>query len=233
MKNIIYILVICLTFAFISCDEDTQDVSIVTHFVILTMDGDETILLPLGTNYVDPGVTAMEGEEDVTSSLKIIGAVNKDQVGLYDLEYKATNKDGFSSSLFRTVIVYDPNVTTDISGTYTTADGSYRYWVETGAIVNFSGYPIEVTYVVPGIFYMSDYFAGYYDQRAGYGPGYAMKGYFTLNADNSLTILSGDVSSWGNSYQSFENGKFDSTTNSLSWKLGYEGSMYFYNTITK
>ncbi|KAA6321084.1 hypothetical protein EZS27_029222, partial [termite gut metagenome] len=42
-----------------------------------------------------------------------------------------------------TIIVYDPDVITDLAGTYTTAEGSYRYWLSTGVIVPFSGYKIN------------------------------------------------------------------------------------------
>ncbi|KAA6320229.1 hypothetical protein EZS27_029971, partial [termite gut metagenome] len=132
-----------------------------------------------------------------------------------------------------TIIVYDPDVITDLAGTYTTAEGSYRYWLSTGVIVPFSGYKINISYIVPGIFYISDYMGGYYDQRAAYGAAYAMKGYFKLNVDNTLDALSGDIAGWGDSFDSFENGKYDPDSGSLYWELGYGGSMVFYITLNK
>ncbi|MCS2955955.1 DUF5012 domain-containing protein [Bacteroides thetaiotaomicron] len=36
---------------------------------------------------------------------------------------------------------------------------------------------------------MLDFLGGWYDQRAGYGPDYAMVGKFELNDDNTITPL--------------------------------------------
>jgi hypothetical protein len=219
---------------FISCEEETtQDISRVTHYVSLEMKGDQIVLVPVGSSYVDEGVVATEGEDDITSSVITRGSVNTSTIGLYYINYQAQNADGYSSSIERTIIVYDPDVTIDLAGTYTTADGSYRHWLSDGAKVLFSGYKINISYTAPGIFYISDYMGGYYDQRAAYGSAYAMKGYFKLNADNTLDALSGDIAGWGDSFASFENGKYDPASGSLYWELGYAGSMIFYITLNK
>lgn len=233
MKRIIYSLFITLTFVLVSCDESTQDPSIITHFVTFEMLGEETELIPVGTPYVDAGVVAMEGEQDITANVVKKGEVNTNEINLYTITYSAVNKDGFESSINRTVIVYDPAINVNVEGTYTVASGSYRYWLDDGAIVSFAGTTVDIDYVAPGFFYCSDYMGGYYDQRAGYGSGYAMKGYFKLNADNTIDILSGDVAAWGDSYNFMENAKFDPVANSLYWELGYAGSMIFYITLKK
>jgi hypothetical protein len=234
MKKILYSLSLCLAFVFVSCEEETtQDTSKVTHYVNLEMKGEQTVLILIGTPYVEEGVIATEGEDDITSSIITTGSVDSSTTGLYYINYEAQNADGYSSSIQRTIIVYDPDVTTDLAGTYTTAEGSYRHWLSNGVKVPFSGYKINISRIVPGIFYISDYMGGYYDQRVGYGSTYAMKGYFKLNVDNTLDALSGDVVGWGDSYDSFENGEYDPVSGSLSWEVGYAGSMVFYITLNK
>ena len=43
-----------ITLSFTSCnDETTQDLSVVTHYVTLELNGDELTLVPLGTTYTD------------------------------------------------------------------------------------------------------------------------------------------------------------------------------------
>lgn len=235
MKKILYALFLCLSAgAFSSCEDETsQDHSQITYYISFNMAGDQEMVIPVGTPYQEPGVEALEGEEDVTSKIVTTGTVDGNSVGVYTLTYSATNKDGFGSSISRTVIVCDPAVTNDISGTYTVAPGSNRYSLSNGATVAYGGYSIPVSYVAPGIFFMSDYMGGYYDQRAGYGSAYAMSGYLKLNADNTLEALSGDVPGWGDSLDSFENGVYDPETGSVSYALGYAGAFIFNVTLTK
>lgn len=237
MKKAIYKWMGCLAtllaLTLTACDETSQDPSTITYYITFEMEGDETMYLPVGTAYEEPGVTAMEGSEDVTANVVTTGSVDGNTVGLYTITYSATNQDGFSSSTSRTVIVYDPTVTTDISGTYTTAAGSYRYWLETAAVSNFSGYNVTITQLAPGFFYISDYMGGYYDQGAGYGSAYAMTGYLKLNADNTLEAVTGSVAGWGDSYDSFDNGVYDPATGNISYELAYAQSMIFYITLTK
>ncbi len=231
MKKILYSLLVGLSSVIMSsCDDDVVDNSKITHYVSIEIQGDTKILLPVGTDYVELGVVATEGDEDVTSSVKIQGEVNGNKKGLYTISYSATNVDGFNSSAQRTVIVYDPTVTTDISGTYTVADGTYRYALSTGVQVPYSGYPVTLTYVAPGILEVSDYMGGYYEKRAAYGASYAMKGYLSLNADNSLSMLSSSIAGWGDSLDKVENASYDPSTGTLRWAATYT-SAYTFNVI--
>lgn len=234
MKKLLYILLISLTGFLSSCeDESSYDDSKVTYYVNFDMKGEQTTLVTVGSSYTDEGVVATEGETDITSSVVKTGTVDPTKVGVYYISYSATNVDGYSSSVTRTVIVYDPTITTDISGTYKVASGSYRYWLSSGAKVSFSGYDVALTYVAPGIFEASDYFGGYYDKRAGYGSTYAMKGFLKLNSDNTLEALSGTVAGWGDSFKSFDNAKYDPASGSVYWEVAYAGAMVFYITLTK
>lgn len=81
--------------------------------------------MPIGTSYTEQGYKATLNGEDYTSNVKTTGTVDSNQAGLYYITYSATNSDGFTVTATRTVAVCDPAITTDISGTYTTQDGSF------------------------------------------------------------------------------------------------------------
>jgi len=216
-------------FSMSSCrDIDSYDTSTITNFVTFTVTGGD-VSIPIGSTFTDPGVVAKEGTEDETSSVTKSGSVDVSKAGVYTITYSATNKDGFSSSATRKVYVYDPNNTTsDISGTYTLADGSYRLNTTSGAKTAFSGYDVTIQKVAPGIYYMSDYIGGYYAQRAGDGSAYAMTGYFSLNNDYSIAALSGDVAGFGDSMNSLTNGLYDVSTNSVSYVVTYATVLEFH-----
>ena len=143
------------------------------------------------------------------------------KAGLYYITYTGVNEDGFSKSVTRTVAVCDPTITTDMSGTYTVANGSYRYYATKNATTPYKGYKIKITKAAPGIFYVSDILGGYYDQRSGIGESAAMKGYFQLFADDTVKCLSGDVDYWSDSFINFKDGKYDPLTNTLSYVVTY------------
>ena len=52
---------------------------------------------------------------------------------------------------------------------------------------------IVIFQMEPGIFISAISLGGWYDQRAGYGPDYAMVGKSELNDDNTITPLEGYV----------------------------------------
>lgn len=233
MKKLIYSLLIGLIVTFTSCDKTSDDTSKVTNFVNFEMKGESMMLIALGSTYTEPGVIAMEGENDITSTMKTTGTVDASKAGVYHISYSAKNMDGFAKSIQRTVYVYDPTITTDISGTYTTAAGSRRYWIEDGAEVPCVGYKVTISELAPGIFNVSDLMGGYYDQGLNRGSAYAMEGTIKLNSDNTIEALSGFVQAWGDSYDSFDNGKLVPETEVISWELPYAKQMIFYVTLNK
>ena len=218
--------------AFSSCNDDKDELtdSRLTYYTDLQMQGDEFMLVPVGSSFVDPGCTGTLAGEDITSKILIEGAdeVDPNAVGFYYITYSAVGSDGYPASVTRTVCVYDPTVTTDISGEYVVQAGSYRYWFSSGATVAFSGYPVSIEIVVPGIFYISDMMGGYYDQRAGYGSRYAMNGYLQLTKDNEIIALSGFVPGWSDSYDEFYDGSYDPETETVTYDMDYAGSMQFH-----
>lgn len=212
-------------------DDDLLTDSTVTYYVNLHLQGDEFVQVPIGTAYTDAGCTADVEGNDVTSTIVTTGLedIDVNKAGLYYITYEATNKDGFSASVSRTVAVCDPSITTDLSGTYTGMEGTYRL-TAAGAKTPYPGYSVKLRRDAPGIFYISDMLGGYYDQRAGYGSAYALKGYLQLEADNSLKALSGSVAGWGDSYDDFE-GSYDPATGTISYVVTYAG-MDFYVVLS-
>lgn len=137
---------------------------------------------------------------------------------------QAYNEDGFAKTFTRTVYVADNTASPLKSGIYTVAEGSKR---TAPSVVAFSGYEIVIFQMEPGIFYISDFLGGWYDQRAGYGPDYAMVGKFELNDDNTITPLESYVAGWGDSMDQMTNTLLDPATGTLKWTVAYAGQLSF------
>lgn len=236
-KTILYTLASLFAAVVMTACSDAEDGLVrVTHYAVFELneaDASNRTLVAVGSDFTDPGCVCMEGENDITSSVVATSNVNTNKAGVYAITYSAKNVDGYESSITRTVIVYDPTSTErDISGTYTVKDNSYRLVTSSGKEAKFSGYEIEVEYIAPGLYHLSDYLGGYYDQGAGYGPDYAMHGYFNLNNDNTITYLTADVDGWGDSADNVV-ASYDESTGEINLETGYAGSMIFYVTLTK
>ena len=134
MRIIKILIGIVTLFSFVSCEktehvnntEDKIGISRVTRFPVFTMEGERYISLVQGGTFTDPGVTAKEGEADL--QVNVNGTVDVSKVGVYDLVYSATNKDGFSSTVTRTVAVLPAaeQAGIDISGSYSNV-GAFTY----------------------------------------------------------------------------------------------------------
>ena len=223
-------------FGLTSCSDDYEKTdSRLTYYVNLEMQGDEFVQVPIGTAYTDAGCKATMNGADATSRIVTTGldAIDVNTACLYTVTYSSINDDGFPASVSRTVAVCDPTITASIAGTWTTQTGTQRIYA-TGAITPFPDFSIKITKAAPGIFYVTDIFAGYYDQRAGYGSSYACRGYLQLLADNSLVCLSNGVAGWGDELdEGTFAGSYDPATETLTWQCDYAGSMTFYITLNK
>ena len=231
-KALLYTMTLCtLVFGFTSCndDDDAFTDSVLTTYAKFNILGDELVEVVLGTGYEDAGCTATWKGQDVTSQIVTTGEVDPDAAGYYYINYAYTNEDGYTTSVTRTVVVYDPTVTTDLTGEYEVATGSYRYWFESGKYVKFQGQTVTLEREYPGIFAISDLMGGYYDQYVGYGPDYAMPGYIQLTSDNKIKVISGKVpdTGWGDSYDVAYDGEYDPETGMISWAIEYSGKMLF------
>ncbi len=122
-----------------SCKEETYDypegtvgISKITYYPILTLKGTDYLTVIKGSVFTDPGVTAKEGTTDL--KVTTTGTVNTATAGVYTLTYSAVNKDGFSASTTRRVIVYSTDVSAaanDLSGSYArNTNGSVVVWTK-------------------------------------------------------------------------------------------------------
>ena len=223
-KNIFYLMVIALVaMTFTSCDKDSENMSSIIDYPKLVIQGDEFFVSPIGQAYNDAGCTATYQGKDYTSKVIVEGVedIDVNTAGLYYITYHATSPDGYSWSETRTVAVCDPNITTDLSGTWTLQDGSNRNGT------GYDSYGVTIKQLAPGIFSVSDFLAGWYEQRAGYGKNYAMSGQIQLLADGTLVGLSSYVPGWNDSCDSFE-GQYDEATRTITWDVVYAGSLAFH-----
>lgn len=215
-----------------SCNDDNDELtdSVLTYYVNLELQGDDFVQVPIGTAFIDPGCTATMNGQDVSSRIVISGLdeIDVNTAGLYTVTYSAVNDDGFSAEVSRTVAVCDPSITADISGTWVVQAGSHRLY--NGAQTPYSDYTVRIRKDAPGIFYVSDFLAGWYDQRAGYGSSYACNGYVQLLADGTLLCLSSFVPGWADSLEDFE-GQYDEATNTIVWDATYTDYPFVFHAI--
>lgn len=141
MKKIVYSLIL-LAFAGMSCEDDsTADISRITYYPTFSMEGDDVLVHIAGDPYTDPGVTALEGEDEIEVTKSVVQSkfivpgmtqpgdvqyatlseVDEDVPGMYTVTYTAVNKDGYSGTTQRIVFVLadEPDPSVDLSGTYT------------------------------------------------------------------------------------------------------------------
>lgn len=222
MKKIFfYGLALCLsamTLTSCSSDEDHTDTR-VTYYINLTINGDEVVYLDANSTYNDAGCKAEANGQDVSDKIIIDNPVDTKNIGPYTVTYSAVNEDGFASQAYRYVYVGTPLTGAVANGSFRQTyndDGSPK------AQVAWSGYDIDLLTDGNGKYWVEDLLGGYYEQRAGYGSSYSMKGYLQVNADNTVDLVGGgNVVGWGDAYDDFMNGKFDPATNTISYTVVY------------
>ena len=206
MKRLIaYILFIpFLALLTAGCDEETTDnISEVTHFPEFEMSGEKYYFIDQGNSYEEPGIKAFAGESQV--EVETSGSVDETNPGVYTLTYSATNKDGYSKSVKRQVIVTGGDVTqNDLTGTYT---GGY-----------YGDGQMTVTEIKDGLYQSTDIF--------GYGQPYPTQGKIVDLGNGKLVVLS-TSSAFGRVLRS--EGTYTDTK--LSYLLGIEGYGYIFNTV--
>lgn len=104
---------------FTSCEADSTDnVSQVTAYANMSLNGDALVVLKEGQPYTEQGAVAIADGKKF--DVKIDGAVDTSKPAVYKIKYSAVNNDGFSAYTSRTVIVLSNKPSTiDLSGTFT------------------------------------------------------------------------------------------------------------------
>lgn len=232
-KNILFIMALALlTLGFTSCEKESAGKTRITYYADIQLAGESQMVVAKGTAYVEPGWTATMAGQDVTDSVKVSGSVDTSTSGVYTLVYSMLNKDGFEASVSRKVVVLD--LTNPVEGFWACTPSSYRENANTGAQVAY-GASFEILLIGEGggKFEVDDLLAGWYCQRADYGTNYAMQGEIQIADDGTITMLDSYVPGWGDSADLLENGLYDASTNTITYKLTYAGYLVFYVTLNK
>lgn len=214
-----------------SCKDGDESETRVIYYPVLEMAGDGFEEITAGVPWTDPGCTATLNNEDYSDHIVVSTDLDMEdpKPGLYTVSYSAANSDGFGVSVSRQVLVTAPGDT--MTGFYTVDPQSYR---EFKGNTVFYGAPFEVLVYGVGndVYAISDFFGGWYAQRAGYGSRYEMAGKFTIAADGSLDVTYTSITPWGDTANSVT-GTADTATGTLSWALDYNESMLFHVTAVK
>jgi hypothetical protein len=229
-------LFVCAALFLFACDKETEGITHSTYYVAFDIQGDNPAIAQAGEKYEDAGVIATLQGKDVTSTVTVNSNVDYDEMGMYKVEYTAVNADGLKSRAIRDVIVCNPSVTADLSGRYVTQEGTERLTIASGALIPYPGYHATITYLAPGFFSINDFLGGYYADRTYPQYGYSMfgmTGYFALDEDNSITLISSYLDYWGDALDKLENAKYDPTTGEIIWDAYYAGSMKFHVILNK
>lgn len=203
MNKIKILILIALPIIFFSaCSKDvtTNDLSRITYFANLNLEGDQTMVVPCGTTFTEPGVTAEENGTAVDVTTTSLGGlyfgesdVNTDISDIYSISYSATNSDGFSGSTSRQVLVVcNGDMVADIGGFYT------------ASVIRGDADPVpNLNYVIinktaDNTYQLSHAIGGYYDLGRKYGPGYAALGAVVSFDGASYSVTNGTFPIWGN-----------------------------------
>ena len=94
-----------------SDEDDNSSTTPDTTKPVITLNGDNPIVLTVGTAYVEPGATATDDRDGVIN-VTISGNVDTNRVGSYTITYRAKDKAGNEATVTRTVIVEEEEDTT-------------------------------------------------------------------------------------------------------------------------
>ena len=140
----------------LSRDKDTEGLTDVLYYPVITLEGDNIILMTVGDNFVDPGFSAALGDEDYTNNVKVTTDLDTSNPGFYTVTYSVANPEGFSATATREVWVNNPGHFDNI------------YWAEcwhaTNAARHYYDSPISIQAydASEGLYIINDVLAGYY-----------------------------------------------------------------------
>lgn len=231
MKKILTMMMLAVVMLGLSsCTKESEGLTSITYFPIITLEGDDYIVVAKGSQFTDPGFNATLNGEDVTSQVEVKSNVNTSKSGVYSVTYSVKNADGFAANASRTVVVL--NLNDAIEGIYTTSAASYRINAAGAKTVYNAEFDLLVINNEDGTYYVEDFLGGYYSQRAGYGANYNCVGSIVVDADGTVTAVDSYVAGWGDALDDLVDGKYDAATGTFTWDAKYAG-MDFYVTMKK
>lgn len=196
INKIVFFFIALSMLGITSCEKkyDTEGLSEITNYPLFEMAGDALVLHKLGTPYVDGVVTANEAGVDIQVTVSVSGlftgysgtTVDSDTPDKYVITYSATNGDGYSGSVERTVWVADQG---DLVGSIA---GLYTATIVRNGVVDAQYADLEYILIWSlgnNEYALSDAIGGYYDMGRGYGDNYRAGG---------MTITANDIP--GNSF---------------------------------
>ncbi|KAA5828141.1 DUF5011 domain-containing protein [Algibacter amylolyticus] len=184
MKKFI-IVILVITGTFLSCSVDsTGDVSTVTVFPELSINGDAIVYSELGQPFNDPGANASVAGAAVGFDTE--SDIDVNTPGFYTVSYSTENADGFLASASRTVIVYENNGT--IAGVY------MGRRVGPGRVPS----PVLVSTRTDGNFDCTDLLGGYYERSLNnYGAAYGADAVIMVDFGSNTVTSTGSVIGFG------------------------------------
>lgn len=161
---------------FTACDKDTTgDVARETQYPLFEKTGADVIFLEEGSTFTEPGIKATEGgatiDVETTASGYYRGTPSLDasKADLYNITYKATNKDGYAGTDTRQVwVAKTGDLVNSIEGLYTATivrNGQLRF--------------SDVEYVLiyknsDGTYTITCALGSYYEYGVGYTPSFGL-----------------------------------------------------------
>ncbi len=118
-----------------------------------------------------------------------------------------------------------------IEGVYQTESDSYRT-SDSGDMAYGMPYDVLIFDNGDGTYYVDDLLGGWYNQRAGYGKNYKMRGTITISSDGVISLNDSFVPGWGDSLIGFT-GSYDEITSTFTIEAEYVNGMKFYQTWKK
>ena len=224
MKNIKYLAMGALVaLSLTSCDKDTEGLTDVLYYPVITLDGGY-VAIPLGGTYVEPGYSAALGSEDLTDQVEVTNNINPQQLGRYQVRYSVMSPEGFSASESRYVYVATPG---QVQNLYfgESQYGSRHYY----------NAPIKVMDNGDGTYTIDDILGGFYC----YGRYPSYLGVLDFFADAVVRIdgdnveLVGDVGSWYfDAYPiSIVEGKYDAAKETFTFDLDFDGDPVYVQLV--
>ncbi|MBR4520872.1 MAG: DUF5012 domain-containing protein [Paludibacteraceae bacterium] len=234
-KNILFIATLALlALGFTSCEKESAGLTKITYYAEIALEGESTMIVAKGSEFVDPGFTATMKGEDVSDQVEVSSDVDTSESGVYSIIYSIVNEDGFTASASRTVIVLD--LGNPIEGFWACSPASYRTNNNSGAVGEYgASYEILIIGNGDGTYFVDDLLAGWYAQKAGYGSDYAMQAEIAIDdVTGAITLNDSYVPGWSDAADALSSdAKYDAATQTISYTVTYAGYMDFTVELTK